>query len=140
MHSTPKQAVALKTKELEKARTRSESITANGGVPLLPDIGDAAYLTGYWFDLGMTGQGGLGLVQISAQEILAWSEGSGIKLNPWEFLAIRTMSLSYLRQLQESEKPDCPPPFGDPVNQFDRDVVQNKIQSAFKSLMLSKKV
>ena len=106
----------------------------------MPEIGDATYLTGYWFDLGMTGQGGMGLVQLSAQEIQSWSAGSGIELNPWEFLAIRKMSLAYVKQLSESERPDCPPPFGDPVNQIDRDVVQRKIQSALKSLILSKKV
>lgn len=88
----------------------------------------------------MTGQGGMGLVQLSAQEIQAWSDCSGIELNPWEFLAIRKMSFSYIKQLNESERPDCPPPFGDPVNQIDRDVVQQKITSAFKSFILSKKV
>lgn len=106
----------------------------------MPEIGEAAYLTGYWFDLGMVGQGGTGPVQLSAQEIQSWSAGSGIELNPWEFLVIRKMSIAYVKQLNESERPDCPPPFGDPVNQIDRDVVQNKITSAFKSFILSKKV
>lgn len=82
---------------------------------------------------------GMGAAPLSSREIVAWQEGSGIILQPWEFHILRDMSRAYLAQLHESEKPDCPPPYGDPVNNFDRDVVSKKVSNAFQALMQAKR-
>jgi hypothetical protein len=48
---------------------------------------------------------------------------------------LREMSRMYLIQAEESKKPECPPPYGDPVNEFDRGMVSKKVSNAFKSLL-----
>ena len=137
MHSTPQEKSTRKNDVEQLSRT--ERIIALGGEPVLPEVGELAYLLRYWQDLGLVGMGAMGPVRLSAVEVMAWQQGSGLELAPWEFSVLREMSIHYISSLQAGAKPDCPPPYGDPVNQFDRDVVQNKIQSAFQSFIMSKK-
>lgn len=82
---------------------------------------------------------GMGPTPLSAAEIDAWQRGCGIELQAWEFHILREMSRAYLAQLHESEKPDCPPPYGDPVNDFDRDVVSKKVSNAFQAFIQAKR-
>ena len=119
------------TKQAELSR--SEEIIERGGKPLMPDIDGAEYLVVHWQDLGVITSGGMGLSALSHQEILAWAQCHGTMLQPWELRILRDMSRAYLMQLHESEKPDCPPPFGDPVNVFDRGLVAKKVTNAFRS-------
>jgi len=105
----------------------------------MPDIGAAAYLVGYWQDAGLVGVGGMGPVPISSAELIAWQQGQSIALQPWEFSVLRDISRVYLAQAQASEKPECPPPFGDPVNEFDREVVSKKVTNAFKAFIQAKR-
>lgn len=104
----------------------------------MPTIGEESYLLGYWFDLGMVGSGGMGAAQLSSLEINAWSDLSGVQLEPWEFACIRKMSAAYLRHLNEGENPESLPPFGDPANEFDRTAVQKKVVNAFKAFLQAK--
>lgn len=112
---------------------------ARGGRPLFPDAGEAEYIIAYWFDLGKIQSGGMGPVPLSAAEIAAWEGLSGITLAPWEFRALRRMSEAYLQQLHESEKPECPPPYGNPVQIVDRDEVSKKVGNAFRALIQAKR-
>ena len=85
--------------------------------------------------MGLASAGGLGLCPLSSQEMKAFIECSGIDLLPWEFSVIRRMSSEYVAQLNEGEDSECRPPYGDPLNQFDREVVEKKVSSAFKALI-----
>lgn len=105
----------------------------------MPEIGEAAYLSGYWHDLGLIGAGGMGGAVLSASEVAAWSEGLAIELSPWEFSAIREMSRAYLAQARESEKEECPPPYGAVNKEFDRDAVSSKISNTFKALIQARR-
>ena len=42
-------------------------------------------------------------------------------------------------QAKESEKPECEPPFGDPVNEFDRTIVSKKVGNAFRAFIQAKR-
>lgn len=126
-------SVSNRIKVAEK--TRGQEIIDRGGAPLMPDVGDAAYLVAYWQQIGMVEQGGMGMAPLSASELMCWCGGAGIELQPWEFHALRQMSRQYLVQLNESEKPECPPPYGDPATVFDRDVVGKKVVQAFKTFI-----
>jgi hypothetical protein len=130
-------SVASADKHIELSR--AEKIQKNGGKPLMPDVGDAHYLIAYWQDLGMVEMGAMGPVPLSAREINSWQDCTGVDLEAWEFRAIKQMSQSYLMQAKESEKPECDPPFGDPVNEFDRTIVSKKISNAFKALITAKR-
>jgi hypothetical protein len=140
-HSTPafKGVKTAKASDSEQTLTRGQKIERNGGTPLMPEVGEAAYLIGYWHDLGLVSAGAMSGVVLSAAEIAAWREGLAIELSPWEFMAIREMSRAYLSQSRESEKEECPPPYGEVVKEFDRDVVGSKISNTFKALIQARR-
>ena len=105
----------------------------------MPKLGEESYLLSYWYDIGMVGSGGMGATQLSASEISAWTYLSGVELEAWEFACIRKMSAAYLQQINEGENPESSPPYGDPVNEFDRNVVEKKVTNAFKAFLQAKK-
>lgn len=105
----------------------------------MPDVGDAEYVITYWQDLGMVEMGAMGPIPLSASEIISWQQCTGVDLEAWEYRAIKQMSQAYLMQAKESEKPECEPPFGDPVNEFDRSIVSKKVGNAFKAFIQARK-
>jgi len=105
----------------------------------MPPIYEADYVVSYWHSVGMATQNGMGSSPISATELMNWSNAQGIELTPFEFNAVIEMSRSYLSSLQQGERPDCPPPYGDPVNEFDRQKVATKISNAFKAFIGAKR-
>lgn len=105
----------------------------------MPKIGEESYLLSYWFDIGMVGSGGMGATQLSASEISAWCALSGVELESWEFACIRKMSAAYLQYINEGENPESQPPYGDPVNEFDRVIVDKKVTNAFKAFIQARK-
>lgn len=105
----------------------------------MPDIGEAGYLAAYWQDLGLVSSGGMGAAVLTSVEIAAWKEGLAIDLSPWEFSALREMSRAYLTQARESEKEECPPPYGAVNKEFDRDAVSSKISNTFKALIQARR-
>jgi hypothetical protein len=134
-----KQEKSVASGDKQAELTRAEKIQKNGGKPLMPDVGDAEYVITYWQDLGMVEMGGMSAVPLSAKEIVSWQQCTGVQLEAWEFRAIKQMSQAYLVQSKESEKPECQPPFGDPVNEFDRNIVSNKVGNAFKAFIQAKR-
>ena len=110
---------------------------AQGGEPLLPEVGEVAYLLRYWQDIGLVGSGAMGPVRLSALELMAWQQGCCVTLAPWEFAVLREMSAQYINSLHEASKPECPAPYGEPLHQLDRDVIQKKVVSQFKAFMLA---
>jgi len=134
-----KQEKSVANSDKQTELTRAEKIQKNGCRPLLPDVGDAEYVITYWQDLGMVEMGAMGPVPLSAREILSWQECTGVELSAWEYRAIKQMSQAYLMQAKESEKPECEPPYGDPVNEFDRTIVSKKVSNAFKAFIQAKR-
>jgi hypothetical protein len=134
-----KQEKSVASGDKQAELTRAEKIQKNGGKPLMPDVGDAEYVITYWQDLGMVEMGAMGPIPLSAREILSWQECTGVELEAWEYRAIKQMSQTYLMQAKESEKPECVPPFGDPVSEFDRTIVSNKVGNAFKAFIQAKR-
>lgn len=134
-----KQEKSVASGDKQAELTRAEKIQKNGGKPLMPDVGDAEYVITYWQDLGMVEMGAMGPIPLSAREILSWQQCTGVELEAWEYRAIKQMSQTYLMQAKESEKPECVPPFGDPVSEFDRTIVSNKVGNAFKAFIQAKR-
>jgi hypothetical protein len=128
-HSTPE-----KTKQ-----TRAEKIEANGGKPLMPDVEGAEYLLAYWQASGKCNVGAMGPIPLTPADLLAWQHGTRTDLLPWEFSSILEMSRGYVGMISEGEKPETPPPFGDPVREFDRDSVSKKVTNAFKAFIQARK-
>lgn len=102
----------------------------NGGCIELPEQ-TAPYLLDYLRRIGIYGYGAMGPVPLSALEIRAWCEGSGIELQPWEFEALRTASRAYIACLTGS---DDTLPYGDPDELSDPDVVDDRLEALFSRL------
>lgn len=115
--------------------SRLELLLANEGTPLFPEVARGEYLLAHWFELGLTATSGMGLCPLSFQEIKAFSQCIEVELLSWESVTLRRMSVEYLIQLSAGETPECLPPYGDPVNQFDREIVEKKISSALRALI-----
>lgn len=101
----------------------------------MPDVGEAEYLVAHWKDIGIVLSGAMGAAPLTAVELTAWQQGTGADLQPWEFSVLLEMSRAYLAARQEGAKPECPPPYGDPVNEFDRATVAKKVGNAFKAFI-----
>lgn len=80
----------------------------------------------------------MGLSPIAFTELQAWQECSGISLQPWETKVLRRLSSDYIAENRRAEKPDCPPPYGNPELEFDRDVVGKKVANALRALARKK--
>lgn len=104
----------------------------------MPDV-QAEYLLGYWTSLGMVENHGQGPSPLSPITLKAWAESTYIDLQPWEFAILLSMSRLYLDEFRHAESPDRPPPYGDPVNTFDRAAVSKKLGNAFKAFIQAKK-
>jgi hypothetical protein len=139
MHATPQEKNVRR--DSEPPLNRAEQIIALGGEPLLPEVGEVSYLLRYWQDIGLVGSSAMGPARLSALELRAWQEGCCVTLAPWEFAVLREMSAQYIASLHEASSPECPAPYGDPLNhslhQLDRDVIQKKVVRQFKAFMLA---
>jgi hypothetical protein len=105
----------------------------------MPDITGAEYMVDYWQTLGRCSSGGMGPVPLSATELRSWQEGTLTEIDSWEFSTLIEMSRGYVSSLLEGEKPETPPPYGDPVREFDRESVSKKVTNAFKAFLQARK-
>lgn len=105
----------------------------------MPEVGEVAYMVAYWLEVGMITTGGMAPAKLQSSEILAWANGCGITLAPWEFSALRDMSGAYLAQLTAGEDPEALPPYGDPVQEFDRGEMAKRIKAQMKVFSLKKR-
>lgn len=110
--------------------TRAEQIEQDGGTITLPPL-SMPYLLVFLQQVGMAMSGAMGAVALSSAELLAWSQGAGRKLTPWEFSTLLSASRAYCRQL--SEDTDMPP-YGDPRELSDPDVIGKRLSRALGNL------
>jgi hypothetical protein len=104
----------------------------------MPDV-QADYLVSYWTALGMVENHGAGPSPLSPVTVQAWANATSVDLQPWEFAILLGMSRVYLDEFRQAEAPDRPPPYGDPINTFDRAAVSKRIGNAFKAFIQAKK-
>ena len=105
----------------------------------MPDISGAEYLLAHWQSLGRCSAGAMGAIPLSPVEISAWQAGTRTYLLPWEYSTLLEMSRGYVSMIHEGEKPECLPPFGDPVREFDREALSKKVSNAFRAFIQARK-
>lgn len=129
LQSTPKPENQGKNVSIlnKDTKTRAESIQANGGVPLLPEVGLARYLVDYFNNAGRSIGGGATPAPLTSTELSAWAAGSGVRLSPWEFQALLDMSRAYVVQSFRSDSIECPPPYGDGGATSNRQGIASKV-------------
>lgn len=89
-------------------RSNLEKAEEQTGKELIPQTDPpecAEYLLGWFWDISKgRGQGFSGQPPLSSQEIKAWAELSGIKLEPFEFAAIRDMDRAFIETVAKINK------------------------------------
>ena len=104
----------------------------------LPDT-DLAFLLAHFLEVGPVKQTGMGNMPIDWQDLLAWQMCIELKLPPWQLRLLVSMSQEYVSFSQKAEKPDCPAPWVDPMDEERRESVARRLSSAFRSLARRKK-
>ncbi len=74
----------------------------------------------------------MGAIPLTATELAAWATGSGVELQPWEFGALQRASRAYCSQRYQ---PDPYPPWGDPDDLYDDDVIAERLQRGLDKLL-----
>lgn len=82
--------------------------------PELPPVEAGGYLIVYLFEVGPAAAGVAGAIPVPYKELLAWQEGIGLTLNPWEFRTLRLLSAEYVVESKLAEKKDRPAPWVNP--------------------------
>lgn len=77
-----------------------------GRAPTLPVAIYAGHLVDYLYEFGPTLEGR----PVPFQEIESWSRTTRRRIDAWEALTLRQMSVAYAVQAQRSREPDCPSP------------------------------
>ena len=97
----------------------------------LPD-NPAPYLVEWLMEIGPTVPTGAGEGPIGYRDMLAWSQITGIELEPWEARLLRSLSAAFVGERYRARKPGCPSPMDD-----DPEVVQARVDQQFANMFKS---
>lgn len=89
--------------------TRAQQIRCDGGAIRLPSVERVQHLVSYLQQSGTYMHGAMGLVPLTATELLAWCTGTCKRLAAWEFAALLAASRAYVTQMYADA---AKPPFG----------------------------
>lgn len=81
-----------------------------GETPALPD-NPAPHVTDWFLEIGPTVATGMGEGPIGWQDMTAWSELTGVELDPWEAKTIRSLSSAFVAERHRARKPGCLAPY-----------------------------
>lgn len=83
-------------------------------VPDLPPVDAGGYLVAYLFEVGPVASSGMGVAPVPYQELVAWQQGVGLSLSPWEFRTLRMLSVEYVVESRLAESVDRAAPWVNP--------------------------
>lgn len=93
-------------------RSRMAEQRARGVTPDMPPVSQhAAHILGWWLDVGPAMSGGMGDVEISYGEIVAWSKATGTPVEPWQAQLLRRLSGAYIEAKVAGADPMAVPPY-----------------------------
>jgi hypothetical protein len=90
--------------------TRLEAMKQAKTEPRMPP-NPAPHIIDRLLEMGITEAVGIGAGALSWREIVAWQEGTWVRLAPWEARLIRTLSKAYLAESRSAESENCPAPW-----------------------------
>jgi hypothetical protein len=121
-----------------RRRSRLEQMRADrkdeGYVPELPNVDGAAYLVAYLWDIGPTMVAGMGLGPLTHEEIRAWQSNTGVWLQPWETRILRQLSMDYIVEMRDAEKPSCPAPWNGTPSPADLSSVADRMLQSIRAM------
>ncbi len=124
-------------------RSRRERIRAErkdeSYLPELPRVDGAAYLVAYLWDIGPTMVAGMGLGPLTHEEIRAWQSNTGVPLQPWETRILRQLSMDYIVEMRDAEKPSCPAPWNSAPSVADLSSVADRMLQSIRAMVATGK-
>ncbi|WP_430233962.1 hypothetical protein [Nitrosomonas communis] len=110
---------------------RIDQLRKYGISKLLPPLGEIEYLANHWRNAGYVMASGMGPAPLTSQELIAWQEGSGISLNPWEFSTVLSMSRKYITRFINGAEYGAQAPFD--IGHITSSDVDDSIRAIFGS-------
>lgn len=101
----------------------------------MPELDEAYYLVEYWHDAGTVSKGGMGISELTWEEIRAWKLENYPWLGNFETRLIRRLSQEYCGEYHAASASDRPAPYDVQEYQLDRTLISNKIGNTLRSLM-----
>lgn len=87
----------------------------------MPEVGDAHYIIGLWFKIGLSDIGMNGAIPLSWQTIDAYCRLTKTRLDAFEVEAISDMSQAYCSWLNKGSKAECEAPY---ISETTRDRIE----------------
>lgn len=131
LNATPKPPAGSKRANPKYARpelSRSEQMKKDG-IPIAMPPNPAPELVNRLIEIGLTDAAGMGSSTLTWLSIYAWSQMTGVALQPWEARLHRHLSNEYLAEFRRAESENCPPPWRAQVTQREREVEQKLLES-----------
>lgn len=114
-----------------KRVSRGEEVREGGEQPEMPPIEpELRYLIDTLMEAGPVSVAGMGTAQLTWADLLAWQQGTGIELAPWEARLVRQLSAYYVQESRRAEAHDALPPW----IEDDEDIARYKKARAARSL------
>ncbi|MCU6454354.1 hypothetical protein LPN01_09705 [Sphingomonas sp. A2-49] len=99
-----------KSQAAQPTMTRLEDAKRRKITPPMPP-NPAPHIVDRLVEMGITEAAGMGAVALSWREIVAWQEGTWVRLAPWEARLIRDLSKAYLAESRIADSENCPAPW-----------------------------
>ena len=94
----------------------------------------AAYLRDIFFDVGPVKSTGVGAEVIPFSEIESFQRQTGIHLNPWEVLTLRSMSKAYAIESITATQEGATPPWIPTKQKASKEEIQSATRDALRAL------
>lgn len=98
----------------------------------LPDFDLAGHIIDYLYEFGPAIQSGGQTGPADFGEIESWANMTGIDLLPWESLALRRLSVAFVREAEKAKDPKCPAPWQ--KEELDQQVIADGLLNFFKQM------
>lgn len=101
-----------------KSRLQMQPETADIYLP--PMDPDFAYLYDTLIEAGPTSTGPGGAIPLTWSDLMAWSAGTGIDLQPWEARTVRALSSAWVAETRRAEDREALAPWAEPMSEVAR--------------------
>lgn len=80
-------------------------------------------------EMGLTEAAGMSAVPLTWREIVAWQEGTWVRLPPWEARLMRTLSKAYLAESRLAESENHPAPWHPKLQRREIETEQARLEA-----------
>ena len=130
LNATPK-----KDKKSRLVQFKEAGYTPEGIDELFPNVGEAHYIIGLFYDAGVWMSTGMGNTSLTWLEINNWINCNELALSLWERKMIKHLSETYVSEFSKSDVM-CPSPYSNTEQREleSEEVIGNRVASQLRSI------